>query len=124
MATEKYTEKLAKYTLYAVIFCLIAALCWYLRSVLVYILGAVVVSLLARPIMTLLDKIIYIADYMEPNRTQAPNLAEIRHLAFIDIDECLYRILEASLAYLKSKNVVIDPITEETYLYYKKQRNK
>ena len=57
MATEKYTEKLAKYTLYAVIFCLIAALCWYLRSVLVYILGAVVVSLLARPIMTLLDKI-------------------------------------------------------------------
>lgn len=57
METEKYTEKLAKYTLYAVIFCLIAALCWYFKSVLTYILGAVVISLLARPIMTLLEKI-------------------------------------------------------------------
>ena len=57
METEKYTEKLARYTLYAAVFCLIAALCWYFRSVLVYILGAVVISLLARPIMTLLGKI-------------------------------------------------------------------
>ena len=77
-----------------------------------------------RPNMTLLDKIIYIADYMEPNRCEAPNLDEIRRLAFEDIDECLYKILEASLKYLKGKDVVIDPITEETYLYYKKQMNK
>ena len=89
-----------------------------------YITDAIFYHTTGRPNMTLLDKIIYIADYMEPNRTQATNLAEIRHLAFVDIDECLYRILEASLTYLKSKNVLIDPITEETYLYYKKQMNK
>lgn len=89
-----------------------------------YITDAIFYHTTGRPNMTLLDKIIYIADYIEPNRTQAPNLAEIRHLAFTDIDECLYRILEDSLAYLKEKNVVIDPITEETYLYYKKQMNK
>lgn len=57
MDTEKYTEKLARYTLYAAVFCLIAALCWYFRSVLVYILGAVVISLLARPITDTLRKI-------------------------------------------------------------------
>lgn len=57
MESEKYTEKLAKYTLYAAVFCLIAAICWYLKDVLVYILAAVVTSLMARPITTLLKKI-------------------------------------------------------------------
>lgn len=57
MESEKYTEKLAKYTLYAAVFCLIAALCWYLKDVLVYILTAVVISLMARPITTVLRKI-------------------------------------------------------------------
>ena len=77
-----------------------------------------------RPNMTLLDKIIYIADYIEPNRNQAPNLDEIRRLAMVDLDECLYRILKASLAYLETRSEVIDPMTEQTYLYYKKYLNK
>lgn len=77
-----------------------------------------------RPEMTLLDKIIYIADYIEPNRNQAPNLDEIRRLALFDLDECLYTILEASLAYLKTRSEAIDPMTEQTYLYYKKLLNK
>ena len=47
-----------------------------------------------RPNMSLLDKIIYIADYIEPGRDVAPNLPEVRALAFVDIDACLYRILE------------------------------
>lgn len=71
------------------------------------------------PDMNLLDKIIYIADYIEPNRCEAPNLDEIRHLAFVDIDECLYTILKASLEYLREKDEVIDPMTEASYLYYK-----
>lgn len=71
------------------------------------------------PDMNLMDKIIYIADYIEPNRNEAPNLDKIRYLAFTDIDECLYTILKDSLAYLKKKDEVIDPMTEETYLYYK-----
>lgn len=57
MNTEKYTERLAKYTLFTAIFCLIAAICWYFSNVLVYILTSVVVSLLARPIMKGLQKI-------------------------------------------------------------------
>lgn len=76
------------------------------------------------PNMTLLDKIIYIADYIEPGRKELPNMAEVRKLAFADIDACLYRILEDSLAYLKSKNIPVDPMTEKTYLYYKKQLGK
>lgn len=77
-----------------------------------------------RPEMTKLDKIIYIADYIEPNRNQAPNLDEIRRLARVDLDECLYTILKATLAYLETKQDIIDPMTEQTYLYYKKLLNK
>lgn len=52
-----YTEKLAKYTLAAVSIAIVGGLCWYFRSVLVYILLAVVVSLIGKPLMTLLQKI-------------------------------------------------------------------
>lgn len=76
------------------------------------------------PNMSLLDKIIYIADYIEPGRKELPNMTEVRKLAFTDIDACLYRILEDSLAYLKSKDISVDPMTEKTYLYYKKQLGK
>lgn len=86
------------------------------------ILSAIASHTTGRPNMSLLEKIIYIADYIEPGRKEAPNLCEIRHLAFTDIDECLYTILHASLAYLENRNEVIDPLTEQTYLYYKERR--
>ncbi len=73
-----------------------------------------------KPAMTLLEKIIYIADYIEPGRDELPNMAEVRKLAFRDIDECLRRMLKDSLAYLKSRNLPIDKMTEKTYYYYKK----
>lgn len=71
-----------------------------------------------RPGMSLLEKIIYIADYMEPGRKELPNMADVRKIAFEDIDKCLFRILKDSLVYLKSLDRVIDPMTEETYNYY------
>ena len=74
--------------------------------------------------MTVLDKIIYIADYIEPVRQELPNMAVVRRLAFEDIDECLYRILKDSLVYLNSRGIPIDPMTEKTYLYYKKYLGK
>lgn len=55
--TERYTDKLAKSILLTAGIAIIAALCWYFRSVLAYILIAVVVSLVAKPLMGLLQKI-------------------------------------------------------------------
>ena len=52
-----YTEKLAKYTLAAAGIALAGGICWYFRSVLVYILLAVVVSLIGKPVMTILQNI-------------------------------------------------------------------
>ncbi len=77
-----------------------------------------------RPGMSLLEKIIYIADYIEPNRKQAPNLTTIRKLAFEDLDEALLLILKDTLDYLKNYGGEIDPMTQKTYEYYAEISNK
>ncbi len=85
------------------------------------ILDAITYHTTGRPKMTILDKIIYIADYIEPNRNTAPNLEKARRLAFEDLDACLCMIVEDSLLYLSTKNAVIDPMTKETFDYYQKR---
>lgn len=71
-----------------------------------------------RPDMTLLEKIVFIADYIEPSRKTAPNLDEVRTLAFQDLDKALCKILSDTLAYLDTVDQEIDPMTKETYDYY------
>lgn len=88
------------------------------------ILNAIASHTTGRPHMSLLEKIVYIADYMEPGRGGLPNMDDVRRLAFQDIDECLYRILKDSLAYLETKGITIDTMTEKTYEYYKKELRK
>lgn len=86
------------------------------------ILNAILYHTTGRPEMSLLEKIIFIADYIEPGRDQAPNLTEIRKLAFEDIDKALLWILEDTLNYLKSGGGEIDPMTQTTFDYYKKHK--
>lgn len=74
-----------------------------------------------RPDMSLLEKIIFVADYIEPNRSQAPNLNLIRRIAFEDINKALLMILEDTLKYLQTMPCEIDPMTQKTYEYYKKE---
>ena len=82
------------------------------------ILHAIKVHTTGEPGMNLLDKIIYIADYIEPNRDQAPNLTAIRKLAFQDLDKTMEKILSDTLQYLTEKGGEIDPLTNETYQYF------
>ena len=71
-----------------------------------------------------MDKIIFIADYIEPNRKMIFELPEIRQEAFTDIDTAVLHILKNTLEYLDGKTDIIDEMTEETYKYYLRQRNK
>ena len=73
--------------------------------------------------MTSLEKIIYIADYIEPNRNMLPEMDIIRKEAYQDLDLCLLHILHNSMHYLGKKGSTVDPITKETYEYYSKLRN-
>ena len=77
-----------------------------------------------KPEMSMLDMIIYMADYIEPNRDKAPNLREIRKLSFLNIEEALCRVLESTLSYLKEGNIdAIDPMTKSCYEFYRKKLN-
>lgn len=69
--------------------------------------------------MSLLDMIVYMADYIEPNRDKAPNLKEIRKLTFENIEEALYQVLEGTLQFLSDRPEMIDPTTKISYDFYK-----
>ena len=83
------------------------------------ILHAIVVHTTGEPDMNTLDKIIYIADYIEPGRDKAPNLEKVRELAFSDLNRCMAQILRDTLQYLVEKGGTIDPATQLTYDFYK-----
>ncbi len=88
------------------------------------ILHAIKVHTTGCPEMNILDKILYIADYIEPKRDIAPRLDYIRKIAFEDLDTCIAEILYDSLHYLSGQNKSIDPMTQNTYEYYKQFRRE
>lgn len=83
------------------------------------ILSAIQWHTTGKPDMSLLEKIVFTADYIEPNRNMAPNLDELRKISFEDLDDAIYRILKQTLEYLKSTPEDIDETTEITFKYYK-----
>ncbi len=83
------------------------------------ILNAILYHTTGKPDMSTLEKIIYVADYIEPCRKKLPRLSDIRKMAFIDLDMTIFMILENSLSYLNKGESVIDKKTEETYEFYK-----
>ena len=87
------------------------------------VLSAITYHTTAKPEMTLLEKIVYIADYIEPARDKAPHLAEIRKLAFQDLNECIYEILKDTLLYLDKNPDDIDNTTKDAFDYYNDLHN-
>ncbi len=87
------------------------------------ILNAIKYHTTGRPEMSKLEKILYIADYIEPGRKHAANLLQIRKMAYKDLDQTLFKILEDTLSYLLTTGGEIDSMTQETYDYYKRTRS-
>jgi predicted HD superfamily hydrolase involved in NAD metabolism len=83
------------------------------------VLDAIRCHTTGKPAMTMLEKIVFVADYIEPGRNNAPNLDTLRQLSFENIDEAVLAILQQTLDYLKGKKQDIDQHTVETYNYYK-----
>ncbi|MGM0123866.1 HAD superfamily hydrolase [Enterococcus sp. AZ194] len=67
--------------------------------------------------MSLLDKIIYVADYIEPGRS-FPGVKEARELAFVDLDEVVAFETKHTLEHLLMQEQKIYPKTIETYNYW------
>jgi len=70
-----------------------------------------------RPNMSMLEKIVFVADYIEPHRDKAPNLKWIRKISFENIDKSVCIISKQILDYLKDQ--VIDEATLKTYNFYR-----
>lgn len=66
--------------------------------------------------MSVLEKIIYIADYIEPLRT-FEGIEEMRRLAFVDLDKCIVHCSESSIRYVLKKGVLLHEKTVETRNY-------
>ncbi len=66
--------------------------------------------------MSLLEKIIWLADYIEPNRT-TPGVEKVRRLAETDLDEALRRALKNSLHHLEEKGLAPHPATGEALAF-------
>lgn len=66
--------------------------------------------------MNTLEKIIYVADYMEPNRS-FDGVERLRELAFSDLDGALKLGLEMTLAVLKSEGKTIASQSQEALAY-------
>lgn len=82
------------------------------------ILNAIAFHTTGRPDMTLLEKIIFVADYIEPGRSRQPRLDELRRIAFHHIDRCVYLISDDTLCYLAGRKRCIDEMTELTRDFY------
>lgn len=74
-----------------------------------------------KPGMTELEKIIFLADYMEPHRNmncRPYSLDEVRKASFLNLDKGLQRTLRNTVEYLERCEMTVDPTTLETYRYY------
>ena len=76
-----------------------------------------------RPDMTLLEKIIYIADYMEPSR-DFPGVKTLRELVWKDLDAAIFRGLDQTLAHLRAKGRIVDPDSLDAWSYYQKRTER
>lgn len=74
------------------------------------VLGAISCHTTGRAGMNLLDKIVFLADYIEPNRS-FPGVQEVRKTAYEDIDAAMIAALDKTMRHVMSKGALIHPDT-------------
>jgi len=87
------------------------------------ILNAIAYHTTGRRDMSLLEKIIYIADYIEPLR-KISGIEEFRSLSYVDLDAAVIKSLENSIEYVISENQLLqlDTVGARNYLLIKNRR--
>jgi predicted HD superfamily hydrolase involved in NAD metabolism len=80
----------------------------------VEILDAIRFHTSGRPGMTKLEKIIYLADYIEPGR-RFHGVAEVREIAKTDLEKALVKSVQNTISFLLKKNQPIYPASFFTY---------
>jgi predicted HD superfamily hydrolase involved in NAD metabolism len=78
------------------------------------VLDAITYHTSGRPGMTLLEKVIYLADYIEPGR-HFPGVEEVRALAKENLDTALIQAVKNTILFLMKKNQPVYPDSFKTY---------
>lgn len=86
------------------------------------ILDAIKYHTTGRPKMSLYEKIIFLADYIEPDR-KMPGLSIIRKAALTDLDLAVKLTLKSTLDYLENYKRDTAQITKDAYEFYNKEKN-
>lgn len=72
--------------------------------------------------MTVLEKIVYLADAIEPTRDY-PSVARLRQLAQQDLDQAVLLCMERTVEYVRRNGGSLDPRTEEALCFLRNQMN-
>ena len=73
--------------------------------------------------MSLLEKIIYIADYMEPNRS-FPGVEILRSLVETDLDAAMFEGLDQSVRLLRKQGRIVDPDSLSAWRCYHPNKDR
>ena len=86
-----------------------------------YILDAIRYHTTGRANMTNLDKIIYLADLIEPNREIYEGLSLIRQKAYDNLDEAVHEGIKDSIAYVEKKGEPVYYLSCEALEHYERE---
>lgn len=87
------------------------------------VLNAIRYHTTGRPAMSDLEKVIFLADSIEPNRMYA-DVEILRRYAFEDLDKAVLFSLERTLMSVLERQILIDPDTVAAYNDYRAQANR
>lgn len=71
-----------------------------------------------RPNMSLVEKVVFLADYIEPNRI-FHGIDVVRDAAYRNMDEAIELALYSSIRFLENKGVTVHPLSIDAYEFYK-----
>ncbi|MDD6043512.1 MAG: bis(5'-nucleosyl)-tetraphosphatase (symmetrical) YqeK [Eubacteriaceae bacterium] len=86
------------------------------------IINAVSYHTTGRPGMSVLEKVIYLADAIEPNRNY-PGIEELRRVAQSDLDRAVMMSLERTIEYVTQQGNFLDEDTIKARDYYLKEKS-
>lgn len=89
------------------------------------ILSAITYHTTGKPDMSLLEKIVFVADFIEPNRKNYNPIEDVRKLAFTDLDKAVFLTSRHTLEWTISQGKsILHPISISCREYYRPKEEK
>lgn len=88
------------------------------------VLGAIRWHTTGRPGMTELEKIVYLADTIEPNRTPFTNLEPLRKLSKVDLNQAMLAVLHSTVTYVAQSGKRLHPASLDTLSWFEERYGK